>query len=228
MTDTSGPVGDDRRRLAELGATMLGPLLVRYVNEFTFAELTSPPDAPLSLEVLRLWRRNLLRAIGEDLTLLLAEEATEMWEARGLPSPSAATVNRAAILATRQTVADTGNIAQTLANAAAGKQGSAPLPDLLTPAHQAIVGASLIMTGMDRLYERYSTAEGLTGRRRWVTANPETSRHRDLHGTVAGPGEKFTIGDLDVRGPRADPADVEQWSNCSCTLEYETDEGDWR
>lgn len=227
MTDTSGKPGDDRRSLADRGATMLGPLLARFVANFVDEELTPAPTNPLSSEVLRRWRTGLRRAVGMDLEILLHDDATELWATRGLPVPGAAAVGRAVALAARRTIGETDNLAQTLADAAAGREGSVAIAELLDPLHQEIVGSSLTMSGVDQLYDRYANGEELTGRRRWRVADPETSRHSDLDGEVADAGEGFTFGDLDFSGPREDPADVEQWSNCSCVLEYETIDGTW-
>lgn len=220
-------VDNDRARLAELGATILGPLLVRHVNRYVASELSPPPEE-LSDAALTRWRQTLLAAVGPALELMLSEDATGLWESRGLPLPSEARITRDTALAVRRTVMGTDNIAQTLADAAAGKEGSAALDVLLGLTHQELVGSSLTMTGTDQLYDRFSADAGLTGRRRWVVADPGSSRHEGLDGEIAAPGEPFSLDGRDVFGPREDPADVAMWSNCSCSLEYELEDGTWK
>lgn len=227
MTDVNRRVSTDRERLAETGALLLGPPLADYVNRFTNEELATDPDRPLDASVLARWRRGLFDAIGDELFEVLVGQAVILWATRGLPVPDTAAIRRDAALAVRATVAGTDNIAQTLASSAALADGSAPLADLLDEAHQAIVGSSLTMTGTDQLYDRLANAPVLTGRRRWLAQNPETSRHGALNGQIAQRSGGWTLDGGEVSGPRDDPADVALWSNCSCSLEYETEDGEW-
>lgn len=227
MTDAS--VETDRQRLAEAGAIALGPLLVRHVNNFIIDELSPPADNPLPASSLSVWRETLMATIGVELARLLFTNATGQWSRRGLPVPAEDAIVRDAALAVRRTIAGTDNLAQVLADAAAGKEGSASLEVLRGLTHQELVGSSLTMTGSDQLYDRFANGPGLTGRRRWVVANPETSRHGALAGEIAGRDRNFELGGKEITGPREDPADVAMWSNCSCSLEYELDddEGTW-
>ncbi len=62
---------------------------------------------------------------------------------------------------------------------------------------------------------------GLTGRRMWNTAD-DPSRHSDLDGMTATEDETFPVEGTDGwYGPREDPTDAPQSSNCSCFLSFE-------
>lgn len=68
---------------------------------------------------------------------------------------------------------------------------------------------------------------GFTGNRMW-NVNSDNSRHPELDGMVVGPDDNFPIGDDKDGwfGPREDPSDAANSSNCQCSLSYERINGD--
>lgn len=66
----------------------------------------------------------------------------------------------------------------------------------------------------------------LTGRRRWRTNSPE-SRHAELDGQIKGEDERFNYKGNSIKGPRPVGGSPDNWSGCSCTIQYERSNGDW-
>lgn len=93
--------------------------------------------------------------------------------------------------------------------------------------NQDVVVDSLLSAAMDD-YEQESFSDsasdpdsGWTGRRAWVV-NSDNSRHPELDGEEAEEGEMFTMPDgAQFWGPRDDPADAPNSSNCQCSLVFE-------
>lgn len=98
---------------------------------------------------------------------------------------------------------------------------------LLREIHQKLVASSIIQHARD-IFLRDSVDKDprMTGRARWET-NSENSRHIDLEGIEFNIDEGIEYRGEIIHGPRANPADVDLWSNCTCSLVFETGEGNW-
>jgi hypothetical protein len=65
-----------------------------------------------------------------------------------------------------------------------------------------------------------------TGRRKWVTSG-KNSRHASLNHEIKGPDEFFTFNKEKIAAPRPIGGPPASWSNCSCSLAFETRDGKW-
>lgn len=175
------------------------------------------------------WRADLRDALEAELREQVQELTAASWRARGLPLPSEATLRRFASTSVRGTLGpDSDDLLIRFHRAARGVEGTAAVSTYLTPGRTKQTAAQIYDMATDRLEfqlarhaERRNT---LTGRVRWQTANQATSRHKELHGEIRDLGTNFTGG---VRGPRPPFGKPQEWSGCSCFIQYETADGEW-
>jgi hypothetical protein len=167
------------------------------------------------------FRRQLNSTYAPVIADWLRTEYIPWLEARGIPvgiSASPASINRsieAAFINTRdlhrsmQSSFTTGEFARW----GGAKNQGAILKDMAR-----IVGDNLATTTANRLEE----AGLFTGRQRWRTVGPD-SRHAELNQKISSTGWSFK--GQRITGPRFNPQNPTDWSNCNCFVEYEWDAG---
>lgn len=75
--------------------------------------------------------------------------------------------------------------------------------------------------------QRFMVKTGqFSGRRRWNTHSKD-SRHAALNGEIKDFNEFFSFNKEKVVGPRPVGGSPAHWSNCSCTISFETRKGRW-
>lgn len=191
------------------------------------------------------------REIGGDLHRYLVEDFADQLKARGINPLS----SEKAAITVRKVLLNTNDLRHRLLTApdpdGVVSDGRFSLSTLIDDDHQGLVADSLTQAAQDE-YEKASFSDmldsgvdpsditnladtfvGFTGNRMWNTIDSKDSRHMDLDGEVQGSDDTFTMPDgSDFYGPRDDPTNVAQSSNCQCSLtyEYQNDDGEleWR
>lgn len=179
------------------------------------------PDHSLSA-----WRTAISRPLSSSLASDLGPQGAfqRVLSNRGIEPAS----NERAEIAMRRAINATDDIRKRLLQApvvASSKPFS--IRTLLKEFHQKLVASSIIQRARDMfLRDSVDKDPRMTGRVRWEN-NSENSRHADLEGVEFNLDEGIEYRGEIIHGPRADPADVDLWSGCSCNLVFETIEGDW-
>lgn len=179
------------------------------------------------------WSADMEKSLGEQVLKSLKSQAN-VWKSVS-PLPSDETLERFAKIAVKGSLAeDSMDLLERLR-----KMAQEPEPeDAITAA--ITVGEALKRVGQtvsqvfdmakdrfNRLMSNHFRDEGkLTGRRRWRTTSLK-SRHRQLNHQVKSEGDNFIFKGSSVYGPRPPGGSPENWSNCSCYLQLEKDNGDW-
>lgn len=207
------PAGD--QSLNQLAEELAGPLSKAVTSWY------DGPDHSLAA-----WRTALKRAVSSAMEADLEPQGAlqRSLSDRGIEPAS----NERAQIAVRRAINNTDDIRKRLLDApivASSKPFS--IRTLLREAHQRLVAMSIVQRARD-LFTRDSVNKDsrMTGRARWET-NSENSRHADLEGVEFSLDEGIEYKGEIIHGPRANPADVDLWSGCSCGLVWETTSGDW-
>lgn len=185
--------------------------------------------------------RNLRNALSEPLKIHLTAQTLPGLQERGLPIPSGNAIGRYADAAVRKTL-ESGNVVDLYDTVqrsirTEGAGGNYSLERLLSEQHVRQVTQSLAASTRDgferRIYEygfqlSANNPQGLTGKVRWVTDGNPDSRHADLAGHIfEGPDATVQWKSKSINGPRHDPTNTKEWTNCRCSLSYETNAGVW-
>ena len=189
------------------------------------------------------WGKDLRKALEADIVTVLVEKEAPQWKKAG-NLPSEDTLRRfaqtAAKISLEQDMNDLLNRLREIA------QRSLPEGETIEDALNELTAAGFLIGQiikrsqqttaqiLDMVADKFSgimnrffnTQGRLTGRRRWrVTAT--NSRHNSLNGQIKSDGESFEYKGQLVYGPRPPGGSPENWSNCSCSLQFETRGGDW-
>lgn len=181
-------------------------------------------DGPEALHDTAGWRRMLRSILAPAVLEDLLGAFQRLVSNRGIDPAS----NERAEIAMRRAINATDDIRKRILAApvvASSKPFS--IRTLLKEFHQKLVASSIIQHARD-LFLRDSVNKDprMTGRVRWEN-NSKNSRHADLEGVEFNLDEGIEYRGEIIHGPRANPADVDLWSGCSCNLLFETNEGDW-
>lgn len=189
------------------------------------------------------WTADLRKALEQDLVAKLKEDVTKEWAAAKLPIPSDETLDRFAKTAAKKALGpDAYDLLSRLPTFTDPDTAQEAL-DVLTAASPwgfVIKRSVLAVSQMfDMAADAYNATIGrffqksgaLTGRRQWhvtsVTKKGTQSRHESLDGQIRNEGESFEFKGESVYGPRPPGGSPAHWSNCSCYLTYEKENGDW-
>jgi hypothetical protein len=144
---------------------------------------------------------------------------------RGIPAtPSPTEIDQALEFAIQDTTDLYETVALSTTTTATTAAVDFPLPRWRSIVHQAQILRDLARRAGDRLEARITRSliktPGLTGNRRWKTTSPD-SRHAQLDGKVTPPSRGWLFEGHRVTAPRNDPSNPQEWSGCSCFVEYE-------
>lgn len=182
------------------------------------------------------WSSDLQKILGEEAVNTLIKEVSPKWKRVG-SLPDKESLDRYAQMTVKRSLfTDTEDLLERL-------RVRAQLPDeevdeitaaifpvnhLVKRARQTVAQVfDMVKDRFDRvLGKHYEDKKQLTGRRRWRTTSLN-SRHKDLNLVEKGSGENFSYKGQSISGPRPLGGSPENWSNCSCFIQYERANGEW-
>lgn len=187
-------------------------------------------------ELRKEWAADLQKLFGGSVMETLINEVSPKWKKVG-PLPKKETLERYAQLSIKQSFAiDTEDLLERLRVRAQRPDNELdevtaaifPVSHLIKRAGQTVAQIfDMVKDRFDRTLGKYQEGEKkLTGRKRWRTTSLN-SRHKDLNMVVKGPGESFIYRGSEISGPRPPGGSPENWSNCSCYVQYERSNGEW-
>lgn len=182
------------------------------------------------------WASDLQKVLGKTVTNTLLKDVSPKWKKVGA-LPDKDTLERYAQMSVKQSFfTDTEDLLERLRVRAQRPDEELdevtaaifPVSHLVKRAGQTVAQVfDMVKDRFDRILGRYYEEEDqLTGRRRWRTTSLN-SRHKDLNLTVKAQGEDFVFNGNSISGPRPAGGSPENWSNCSCYLQYERANGEW-
>lgn len=188
------------------------------------------------------WGSDLHEALAEDLMeALVAKDDLSGWSGKGITLPSSETLKMFSQIAVKYSLqyASRDLLDRLVKSSTFDKEN--PSSDTVTAAIKPMRPTELVKRSHLTVAQIFDMAKDkfivvlsrhltknnqFTGRRRWVTAG-KNSRHGSLNGQTKGPDEFFSYQKEKIAAPRPVGGSPAHWSNCSCTLEYETRKGKW-
>lgn len=186
------------------------------------------------------WGATLQEALADPLIeTLLSKESMDMWTKEELSLPSEETFQRYAKIAAKfALVVSTNDLFRRLNRSI---EQDEKFPDKVEAALRLYTPSEIAARAQQTLAQVFDMARGwfnritarrleetdqLTGKKKWVTVGGD-SRHAGLDGQVRDLDGTFTYNKKQIYGPRPADGNPNDWSNCSCYLIYQQENGKW-
>lgn len=187
----------------------------------------------VSTEMQDEWGADLRNSLESQLVDTLVDQVAPEWKKVG-PLPSDETIRRYAQIAAKASLQqDMGDLLVRLRAMAQEEE-----PEMITAAMLVSTVLKRVFPAVAQIFDMvgdrfggiiekyFQRKKALTGRRRWNTTSLG-SRHRRLDGQIKNKGENFEYKGQSIYGPRPPGGSPENWSNCSCRISYEKNNGEW-
>lgn len=185
----------------------------------------------ISEEMFKKWGSDLREALGDDVTSALLTSTLNQWKNSGLNLPSEEVLQLFAKIAAKGALSvDTKDLLLRLRDSA--NAVTAAILPLVTLIKRGGLAVSQIFDMAQDIFNRtigrfFQRTDQLTKKRRWTTSGEPTSRHRRLNFVEKNENEMYHVNGNAIYGPRPPGGSPDEWSNCSCGLQFLAPGGEW-